>query len=302
MHYEEQNRDKTNIIQAAIHISPLDCQVSAQFQLSRDPSAYNPAINCLRELTTYKTIHEKLRCLSDTCQLIQECVDEYVDTFKENYMAVTSEDILPIFVYIICRAQIPDVIYELNFVKGFLPGPFSNAIEGFAVATFEASVSILNILKVVGGFKRETKPNDNKTRAFTNAKPKNSEPPSINNNRQENIVLEQRPRQESRWESGFFPQTRQLITSNENYNQPDEPSNVNQQSSNISQNGHTVVSLQSQQPYTAENNVQLSLQPDFRDLRSNSISENAPRRILFQRRPQEKIESPSTNYEKSPFG
>jgi hypothetical protein len=160
----------------------------------------------------------------------------------------------------------------------------------------------LNILKVVGGFKRETKPNDNKTRAFTNAKPKNSEPPSINNNRQENIVLEQRPRQESRWESGFFPQTRQLITSNENYNQPDEPSNVNQQSSNISQNGHTVVSLQSQQPYTAENNVQLSLQPDFRDLRSNSISENAPRRILFQRRPQEKIESPSTNYEKSPFG
>jgi len=104
--------------------------------------------------------------------LIQVCVFIREAIYSEFPMSfLTAEDLLPLFTYVLIKAQIPNLYTELGIMGNFILEPVNQSMEGFALATFEASINFMESLATVGQPKAVVQPQINFVPQPNNSQP-----------------------------------------------------------------------------------------------------------------------------------
>jgi hypothetical protein len=109
-------------------VTPSHLGISHQFWLFPDIDAtstdtpYGKAIANLKKITNLQTPSSKLRCLIDTGKMIVTCIDSHWKGQKkgDTKFIVGGDELLPIFAYVIIKADVPCLFTESKFVEAFV--------------------------------------------------------------------------------------------------------------------------------------------------------------------------------------
>lgn len=124
------------------------------FLLSNSP--YDLAISFLKRINNYKVPLEKLVIVSYISVLIVDCVDKYwedkKDEIKPDFLNIDADQIMSIYLYIIYKSGLSEIIVQLDFIKYFTTRTTKQSIFGYYYSTFEGCIRYLlksteNILK-----------------------------------------------------------------------------------------------------------------------------------------------------------
>jgi hypothetical protein len=135
-------------------VTPMHLEINPQFCLSEKgphntgaknaEHHYSRAIEHLRKLPQQTHTLGKLQILVETGQMIQECVKDY---YEGQDAPVGADDLVPIFIYLIIRANVPDLYCEYKMIEDFTHESVTMGNIGYSLATLQAStehVSSLN--------------------------------------------------------------------------------------------------------------------------------------------------------------
>lgn len=122
------SRSRTTIPLIAEEPIPLENQVP-----------YQKAIETLRNIVNEKSPRDKLGCILRTFRETIKCVTDFWD--KEGCDPVVgADDLVPIFAYVILKANIPHLYSEMNFIWEFASDAEMNGNYGYGYATFQVGV------------------------------------------------------------------------------------------------------------------------------------------------------------------
>eukprot|EP00742_Colponemidia_sp_Colp-10_P005089 GILJ01005436.1.p1 GENE.GILJ01005436.1~~GILJ01005436.1.p1 ORF type:complete len:587 (-),score=81.48 GILJ01005436.1:193-1953(-) len=108
---------------------------------SQSAVPYSEAIRSLQRLEHLYTPREKLDCIVQTFSLMRACV---VDFWKGKEELVAMDDELPIFIYIMIRAQLEYPFSEHAMLIDSLPPAVRMESEGKDLVTFESAAKYIN--------------------------------------------------------------------------------------------------------------------------------------------------------------
>lgn len=110
---------------------------------------YQRAVDHLATLDALQVPHQQIECLVRTQQLIVECINEYAYPGDSGPAAsVASDELLPIFTYVIIRARLSHACSIARFMQDFMSEAAGMQMEGFALATFQACLGALFCLEM----------------------------------------------------------------------------------------------------------------------------------------------------------
>jgi hypothetical protein len=132
--------------------TPMHLEINEQFCLCDKGSSndkaknaeanYLPAIDELRKLSTERHAMGKLQILLSTNQKIVECIK----TYHGEDIPVGADDLVPIFIYLIIKANIPDLWCHYKFVEDFTHESIMMGNIGYSLATLQASTEHVKTL------------------------------------------------------------------------------------------------------------------------------------------------------------
>jgi len=130
---------------------PSELCLSDESTDQASPNLYMKAINCLKRISKCITPSSKLRCLIDTAKAIVTCIDDYrkakgLGDGKEQVI-VGGDELLPLFTYLMIKAQIPFVYSESKFIDFFAADSDLMQEGGYLLATFQMSLTIVEKLQ-----------------------------------------------------------------------------------------------------------------------------------------------------------
>jgi len=100
---------------------------------------YTKAIVTLRNIIKERSPRDKLGCILNTFRETIKCVTDFWD--KEGCEPVVgADDLVPIFTFVILKAQIPNLFTEMNFIWEFASDTEMNGNFGYGYATFQVGV------------------------------------------------------------------------------------------------------------------------------------------------------------------
>jgi hypothetical protein len=119
---------------------------SVSLELERLP--YGRAIQEFSRVSNYRTPAGKLDCFIRTSDEICQSIIEYwgargIDATNSEELAIGSDHLLPIFEYVMVKAQVPFILSEVLFVEEFLTENVMRGAEGFIVATLQTALNYL---------------------------------------------------------------------------------------------------------------------------------------------------------------
>src|SRR5690554_6020773 len=79
---------------------------------------YHIAITILRQLPSHQTPQAKIQCLNLTATTMVKCVDTYWTRKKK--ILLGGDDFLPLFSFLILKANIPNAMSECHFMETFM--------------------------------------------------------------------------------------------------------------------------------------------------------------------------------------
>jgi len=100
---------------------------------------YYRAIITLQQIIELKSPRDKLGCILQTFKDTIQCVSDYWDPLDREPV-VGADDLVPIFAYVILKAQIPKLFSEMNFIWEFANDMEMNGKYGYGFATFQIGV------------------------------------------------------------------------------------------------------------------------------------------------------------------
>jgi len=100
---------------------------------------YYTAIKTLQKICDLKSPRDKLGCILQTFKDTIQCVSDYWEP-RDREPVVGADDLVPIFAYVILRAQIPKLFSEMNFIWEFANDHEMNGKFGYGFATFQIGV------------------------------------------------------------------------------------------------------------------------------------------------------------------
>lgn len=107
---------------------------------------YKPAYHVLRRLRNQKSPREKLECLIEVLDSIVKCVGSFYGNNEK--IVVGADDLIPIVTYIIAKAAIPELLWELDYIYEFSTEACVRGKFGYALATFQiATETYISIIK-----------------------------------------------------------------------------------------------------------------------------------------------------------
>jgi len=112
--------------------------VSGELKLNGNIQVYGTAIATLQGISYSKSIFEKLGILKNSLHVI---VDTVGQTFAAAPSLVNAETVLPLYAYLLSKAQIPFLHSELSLLLEFIPEFLRTTQEAFALATLQATLS-----------------------------------------------------------------------------------------------------------------------------------------------------------------
>ena len=118
-----------------------------QLQNAEDNRPYAIAINFFKTIQDYKVPFEKLIVMASVSAEITECVDNfwngYNDLIDRSKLTISSDDLMSIFVYLIIKSQMNDLMIHLAFIRYFTTPSTKSTMMGYYFTTFEGSVNFL---------------------------------------------------------------------------------------------------------------------------------------------------------------
>ena len=108
---------------------------------------YSSAINYLRQIINYKVPLEKLIIVSYLSVLIMNNVDKYwenkKDELPQGFLNLDADEIMSIYLYIICKTNLSVIVDHLEFIKHFITNTTKQTIFGYYYSTFEGCIRFL---------------------------------------------------------------------------------------------------------------------------------------------------------------
>ena len=112
---------------------------------------YETAIQLLKQIEKYKTPFEKMLIFASLGNEIKSCVDDFwkdLDGYvKSELLGVEAEQLMTIFIYIIAKARINDIIVHCKLIQLFTTSVIKSSMMGYYYSNAEASVSYIQNLK-----------------------------------------------------------------------------------------------------------------------------------------------------------
>ena len=113
--------------------------------LSSEP--YYMAIYYLSQIDTFQVPLEKLIMISFLSVIIVESVDKFwesrINDFPPDYFSIGADDIMTIYLYIICKLGSKSIITQLDFIKYFTTTITKQSFFGYYYSTFEGCIRYL---------------------------------------------------------------------------------------------------------------------------------------------------------------
>ena len=117
---------------------------------------YETAIQLLRQIEKYKAPFEKMLIFASLGNEIKNCIDDFwkdmEDYIKNDLLGVEAEQLMTIFIYIISKAQIKDILVHCKLIKLFTTTMTKSSMIGYYYSNAEASVTYIQTIKNVKEF------------------------------------------------------------------------------------------------------------------------------------------------------
>ena len=110
---------------------------------------YKSVINIIKEkISKYRSPYRKMMIIASVSTGITECVDNYWAETDEiipssNYLQVTSDELLKLFIYIVAQAQNSEIIIHEMFVQKFTFSLTKSSMIGFYNSTLDAAINYI---------------------------------------------------------------------------------------------------------------------------------------------------------------
>ena len=112
---------------------------------------YETAIQLLKQIERYKAPFEKMLIFASLGNEIKSCIDDFwkhMDGyFKSEILGVEAEQLMTIFIYIIAKAQINDILVHCKMIQLFTTSMIKSSMIGYYYSNAEASVKYIQNLK-----------------------------------------------------------------------------------------------------------------------------------------------------------
>ena len=162
---ESLNDDKNQIIRDAADgrktISPFNfLKVFNCVKFTKEPGKnshirypYETAITLLKQIEKYKAPFEKMLIFASLGDEIKNCIDDFWKDMegyvKSDILGVEAEQLMTIFIYIISKAQINDILVHCKLIQLFTTSVIKSSMIGYYYSNAEASVTFIQTLKNV---------------------------------------------------------------------------------------------------------------------------------------------------------
>ena len=112
---------------------------------------YETAIQLLKQIEKYKTPFEKMMIIANISNEITDCINDFwqemEDFIKKDYLSIEAEQIMTIFIYIIIKTGISDILVHCKMIKLFTTCTTKSSMIGYYYSTVEASIMYIRTLK-----------------------------------------------------------------------------------------------------------------------------------------------------------
>ena len=112
---------------------------------------YETAIQLLKQIEKYKSPFEKMLIFASLGNEIKNCIDDFwkdmEDYVKSDLLGVESEQLMTIFIYIIAKARIKDIVVHCRLIQLFTTSMTKSSMIGYYYSNAEASVTFIQTLK-----------------------------------------------------------------------------------------------------------------------------------------------------------
>ena len=127
------------------------------------PIPFSSAINLLKNLKNFKTPFEKIVILAALSDQITESVSNFwsnmMNYIKNSFLFIEADEIMAIFVFIVIKAQMPDLLIESKIIANFTT-PSTRAFNiSYNLTLMEASLETINKMdaKEIGNREKQLK-------------------------------------------------------------------------------------------------------------------------------------------------
>ena len=114
---------------------------------------YETAIQLLKEIQRYKAPFEKMLIFASLGNEIKNCIDDFWKDMEEYFdpdlLGIEAEQLMTIFIYIISKAQIKDIMVHCKLIQLFSTSMTKSSMIGYYYSNAEASVTFIQSLKNV---------------------------------------------------------------------------------------------------------------------------------------------------------
>ena len=109
---------------------------------------YETAIQLLKQVQKYQTPFEKMMIFASISSEITECINDFWKDLsgyiKKDLLNLEIDQLMTIFIYIIIKAQIPDICVHGKMIKSFTTGITKASMIGYYYSTVEASIQYIS--------------------------------------------------------------------------------------------------------------------------------------------------------------
>eukprot|EP01080_Neovahlkampfia_damariscottae_P005473 gene5473-9291_t len=113
---QDDNKVREKQIEKLFEITLEDLNVKPSLLLSNEVDPYSNAIYSLNEIFDQRNPSEMIKIISRTTNSIYQSISDYNNI---DYTPEDSEELLPVFLYVVIRANVPELPSYLNFITDF---------------------------------------------------------------------------------------------------------------------------------------------------------------------------------------
>ncbi len=114
---------------------------------------YETAIELLKQIQKYKAPFEKMLIFASLGNEIKNCIDDFwkdmEDYITSDLLGIEAEQLMTIFIYIITKAKIKDIIVHCKLIQLFTTSMTKSSMIGYYYSNAEASVTYIQSIKNV---------------------------------------------------------------------------------------------------------------------------------------------------------
>ena len=133
-----------------------DDLIKRLYEDSEDYIPYERAISYLKVLKTKNSPIHKLKTIVRVAEIVNENIEEFYARYDAvNQEKMSGDQTLAIFVYIIARSELDDIITHCKIIEKFSTNNILSSVSGYYAVTLEACVNYLASLSLAKDFSVE---------------------------------------------------------------------------------------------------------------------------------------------------